>query len=170
MLPRRRLSKPSGGSKHANEQSFKEGDERIKPGRPKGSQNKVSMDMKTAMMGAMELLGDVYMKKQKIDPETMGKLEAYWVDIFQRDYTMAVRMAEKILPATLVGPNNGPIQVLNIPIEALKGMPTHDLAVLERVLVRLGGGLVQQQLEATPVGDANSYAVELGLDDSDTKH
>lgn len=155
MVTRKQFVIPSGvrrkvfGSKGPNKGHFKVG--RKTRGRPKGKPNKLPMTLKEAVLEAMKLLGD------------KDGLVGFWVKVFKADITLAVRLAEKIIPLQITGPGGGPVQVFSIPAEKLSGLSTQQLEVLDQILAIIGGTTSAAQ-PMKLLGDGDAYAKEIGAE------
>ena len=77
--------------------AFKKGEKRPGQGRPKGSQNKVTKDLKTMILGALDSLGgQKYLEQCGRDPKLAP---AY------------LTLVGKVLPTTLANDKDSPISV-----------------------------------------------------------
>lgn len=158
-IPSSSSSSGKSGPKHAHAASFKKGkdDKRKNNGRKKGSKNRLPTSVKEAIVEAMNIAG--------------GKqgMVGYFLQVI-RDYNLGCRLAEKLIPTQIVGPNDGPIQTLNIPIELMRKMNPTELSVLNTTLMKLGGLDVPDSnhpqplmIEHQPLGDGDAYAREIGI-------
>ena len=80
------------------------------PGRPKGSKNKITNDIKAMVLGALEALGgQEYMEQQA-----------------RENPNAFMALVGKILPTQITGANDGPVQV----DARYSGLPPHILEMI----------------------------------------
>jgi hypothetical protein len=171
MVERRRYTGgKKRGPKGPNSGSFKEGhdDKRKNNGRPLGAKNRIPTQVKEAILEAMTIAGG--------DQGMVG----YFLQVIQ-NYELGARLAEKVMPMQITGPNDGPVQMVNIPIEEMRKMDTDELHLLGKILKKLGGIAETANhptpllIEHQPLGDAGAYAKEIGVaqkskNNGSTKH
>jgi len=76
------------------------------PGRPKGSQNKTTRQVKDMVLKALDQAGGVaFLKRCALDPKTRGAF---------------LTLVGKAMPLQLTGPNDGPIQIAAAIVAARK--------------------------------------------------
>jgi hypothetical protein len=135
-------------------------------GRKKGSgghTNRMSQRMITMAKDAGKKLGHEFML-DVLNAGLNGKLYAGHKITFEDMKWAAEKSANYFAPklqaTTLTGANNGPVQVLSLPPEALKGLSADELVVLEKVIGRIGSGAPAPQ-KATSA-DPATYAKAIG--------
>ena len=127
MASKRRRGKGTGTPRARNKTSFKPGDPRInRNGRPKGSPNKFSGELK-------QLVLDALANAHKDGAEAYLKQQA------KKNSRSFMQLIAKLLPTQLTGKDDGPIEVLvNKAMGGLSNLSDKELAQLQTLLVKAG--------------------------------
>lgn len=133
--------------------SFKKGVVANPGGRPKGSMNSFPIQVKEAILTAIERYG--------LDRKGKDGMVGYFFRMCD-DMTLMCRLIEKILPLQVTGRDGGAIQVFSLPPEALQGLPPDELLVLERALasvaMRSAAGMITVSPATPPTTTTNGAA------------
>lgn len=143
----------------------KKHDRRRNNGRKKGIQNRIPRLVKDAIAEAMERFG--------LDGKGKEGMVGYFMRLLQDD-ALGCRLAEKLIPVQVTGPNDGPVQIFSIPQDMIREMSTPELQALDTAFRRLASienagrpGLVIEGTVQDVPGDAQRYMKSLN---GGTKH
>lgn len=76
------------------------------PGKPKGTLNKTTKALKEAILAAGKTVGS------EMDPDAEDGLTAYLEDVARNDQKAFCSLLGKVLPMTVTGPNDGPMEMV----------------------------------------------------------
>jgi hypothetical protein len=112
--------------------AFKPGDPRInRKGREKGSQNRITVDLKQAIINALDRVGG----------------EAWFVSLARKDRRSFSSLIGKLLPTRLTGGEGGPLEVelVNKAQAGLANLTDKELNQLQAILSKVGiSGVIPQ--------------------------
>lgn len=134
-------------------------------GRPVGSVNRLSKEAVEKAKASGLLPHEWLLEVMRADKESISKVLRFAPTVEQRiDAAKACAnyFAPKIAQVTMMGPNGGPIPVLQLSPDQLKRLKPDELAALERALGRLQRSTDDGEGGASPAGNAEAYAATLG--------
>jgi hypothetical protein len=150
------------GAKIANSGSFKKNDKksvdrRKNNGRPPGSPNKLSAELKEDILTALALSG--YNKKGK------DGIVGYIKRVLDNDIVLGTRLIERVLPLSIKRYHSKEY-IFQLPMEVLKNIPEEKLVILQQVMETMEAmgyknHATTQLLEHH--GDPSDYAKEIGI-------
>ncbi len=114
--------------RRAPKTAFKKGNKMGK-GRPPGVPNKITTDLKRALINALDRAGGT------------GGGEQYFFNMAKRDPKTFSTLIGRCIPSSIVGKNDGPLEVLVTKAQTgLADLTDKDLQALKAILTKVGIG------------------------------